>query len=182
METTGPLSPLKTLTRQFPLFPTPLPPVRLPPSTDGIDLVGRGFIGPELGLCHVVVPGRPVYPTCSLLPETWKPPRCPGWHPTIIYSTPADDGSPCTIHAQRRPRHRHAHRRPERKHAPPHQRSRHPPLRHLLGIPINRWNALAMILTRAGLARNTAALFNLVRNTAATNITPTAAHAMGRAS
>ena len=83
-----------------PLFPFEAPPRGLPPPDptadrpspqfDGLDLLGRQFIDPELGACTVIGAGTPVFlqpRTGNLGPDPLLP---SGWHPTLRYQTVAN--------------------------------------------------------------------------------------------
>ncbi len=57
------------------------------PSYDGLDLAGREFFDPDLGVCQVLRPDAPIF----LSPQTGNrsagPTLSPGWHPTLLYQS-----------------------------------------------------------------------------------------------
>jgi hypothetical protein len=57
------------------------------PSYDGLDLAGREFLDPDLGVCQVLRPDAPIF----LSPQTGNrsagPTLSPGWHPTLLYQS-----------------------------------------------------------------------------------------------
>ena len=60
------------------------------PAFDGLDLIARQFVDPDIGLCTVTRGASPVF----LQPHTGNltpgPRLSPGWHPCLQYRTPTD--------------------------------------------------------------------------------------------